>query len=67
MSDAATTCMRCQGQMEPIGEVSLMTGKHSGAAKLIFGQLAELDERPWALSASRCDTCHMVELHDTAQ
>ncbi len=67
MADSpGTKCLRCQGDMQEIGEVSLVTGKHSAAAKLLFGQLAEMDERPWALSAHRCSSCHLVELYDPA-
>jgi len=61
---ADAKCLRCQSDMMEVGEISLMTGKHSGAAKLFFGSLAEADERPWPVQVYTCTSCRWVELHD---
>jgi len=60
-------CLRCQGEMELSRHVSLVTGSHSAGAKLLFGQLAELDERPWPLDAYRCANCGHIELFDRSE
>ena len=36
-------------------------------AKLLFGQLAELNKRPWPLEAHRCTSCRHVELFDRSE
>ena len=41
-----------------------MTGAHSGMAKLVFGQWAELDERSWPVDVYRCARCGHLELFD---
>jgi hypothetical protein len=63
MSDApALKCLRCQTIMEDLGQVSLVTGGSSSAAKLFFGQLAEMQEKNWVVNALHCPACHHVEL-----
>ena len=58
-------CLRCQGALEDMGQVSLVTGGSSSAAKLFFGQLAEMQEKNWVVSALHCPACHHVELFHT--
>jgi len=53
--------------MTEIGEISLMTGKHSGTAKLFFGSLAEADERPWLVHVDKCTACGWVDLRDLSE
>jgi len=53
--------------MTEIGEISLMTGKHSGTAKLFFGSLAEADERPWPVHVDKCTACGWVDLRDLSE
>jgi hypothetical protein len=65
MSDASeVTCLRCQGVTECLGQLPLMTGGHSGMAKLFFGQWAEMDEGNWPVDVYRCTRCGHVELFD---
>ena len=60
-------CLRCQNEMRAVGQLSLVTGGHSAAAKLFFGQLAEMDEKNWPVNAYRCSNCGLVELYDVTQ
>ena len=66
MPDASTQvlCLRCQSPTECLGQLPLVTGRHSGAAKLIFGQWAELDEGSWPIDVYRCRHCGHLELFD---
>ena len=57
-------CVRCQGDVEHLGQVPLVTGSHSGAAKFWLGQWAEVDEKPWFIDVHRCRSCRHVELFD---
>jgi hypothetical protein len=50
--------------MQEIGEVSLVTGKHSGSAPFSFGQLAQAHEGTWPHPVYRCSKCRWVETHD---
>ncbi len=59
------TCTRCQSPTESLGTIDVVTGGSSGAAKLFFGQLAEMGEKNWALGAYRCTKCRHVEFFDT--
>ena len=53
--------------METVGQLSLVTGGHSAAAKLVFGQWAEMNERPWPVEVHRCTNCRCVEMFDRSQ
>ena len=65
MSDVTgMKCLRCQGAMAPLGQETLVTGGSSSAAKFFLGQLAEMQERNWVVSAYRCANCHHIELFD---
>ncbi len=68
MSDVtAMKCLRCQGELRPLGQESLVTGGSGAAAKFFLGQLAEMQEKNWVVSAYSCANCHHVVLFDTAQ
>jgi len=63
MSDTSELkCLRCQSGLVALGQESLVTGGSSAGAKFFFGQLAEMQERNWVVSAYRCPSCHHVEL-----
>jgi hypothetical protein len=65
MSDvSAMKCLRCQGELQPLGHETLVTGGSGPAAKFFFGQLAEMQEKNWVVSAYRCANCHHIELFD---
>ena len=67
MSDPnQVACLRCQGVTDCMGQLPLMTGGSSGAAKLFFGQWAELSEGHWPVDVYRCTHCGHVELFDLA-
>lgn len=68
MSDATgLKCLRCQGELAPLGQESLVTGGSGAAAKFFLGQLAEMQERNWIVNAYRCPNCHHLELFDAGQ
>jgi hypothetical protein len=68
MSDAAgLKCVRCQGELQPLGQESLVTGGSGATAKFFLGQLAEMQEKNWVVSAYRCANCHHIELFDPGQ
>jgi hypothetical protein len=68
MSDASIMkCLRCQGELQPLGQETLITGGSGAAAKFFLGQLAEMQEKNWVVSAYRCPNCHHIELSDTGQ
>jgi hypothetical protein len=50
--------------MQEIGEMSLVTGKHSGTAPFSFGQLAPAHEGTWLRREYRYSKCRWVETHD---
>jgi len=65
MSDvSAMMCLRCQGELQPLGHETLVTGGSGPAAKFFLGQLAEMQEKNWVVSAYRCANCHHIELFD---
>jgi hypothetical protein len=65
MSDpTALKCLRCQGELQPLGQESLVTGGTGAAANFFLGQLAEMQESKWVVSAYSCANCHHVELFD---
>ena len=65
MSDpTAVQCVRCQSATEHLGQLPLMTGKASNAAKFFFGQLAEMGEGHWDVDVFRCTKCGHVEMFD---
>ncbi len=65
MSDpTAVKCLRCQSETEHLGQLPLMTGKSSNAAKFFFGQLAEMGEGHWDVDVFRCAKCGHVEMFD---
>jgi len=59
---AEVKCLRCQNVMANLGQVSLVTGGHSAGAKLLFGQFAEMNEKPWPVDVYACSECLHVEL-----
>ena len=68
MSDApGLKCVRCPGELQPLGQESLVTGGSGPAAKFILGQLAEMQEKNWVVSAYRCVNCHHIELFDAEE
>ncbi len=68
MSDAPSLkCLRCQGELAPLGQETLVTGGSGPAAKFFLGQLAEMQEKNWIVSAYHCPNCHHVELFDAGQ
>ena len=65
MSDpTAVKCLRCQSETEHLGQLPLMTGKASNAAKFFFGQVAEMGEGHWDVDVFRCAKCGHVEMFD---
>jgi hypothetical protein len=60
--DPALKCVRCQSDLVALGQESLVTGGASAGAKFFLGQLAEMQEKNWVVSAYRCPSCHHVEL-----
>jgi hypothetical protein len=50
-----------------LGQESLVTGGSGAAAKFFLGQLAEMQEKNWVVSAYSCANCHHVELFDAGQ
>jgi hypothetical protein len=63
MSDAPQLkCIRCQSELQPLGQESLVTGGSSPAAKFFLGQLAEMQEKNFVVNAYLCPNCHHVEL-----
>ena len=65
MSDvSAMKCLRCQGELQPLGQETLVTGGSGAAAKFFLGQTAEMQEKNWVVSAYRCANCHHIELFD---
>ena len=68
MSDPSIMkCLRCQGALQPLGQESIVTGGSGATAKFFLGQLAEMQEKNWIVSAYSCANCHHVELFDAAQ
>jgi hypothetical protein len=68
MSDSAPMkCLRCQGELQPLGRESLVTGGSGPAAKFFLGQMAEMQEKNWVVNAFSCANCHHVELFDAGQ
>jgi hypothetical protein len=63
-TDNSVTCVRCQGQAPYFGHVPVVTRGSSGAAKVLFGQWAEVREANWQLDVYRCTQCGHVELFD---
>ena len=57
-------CLRCKLPTDYLGQLPLMTGRHSGMAKLVFGQWAELDESSWPIDVYRCRHCGHLEMFD---
>jgi hypothetical protein len=41
-----------------------VTGGSGPAAKFFLGQLADMQEKNWVVSAYRCANCHHIELFD---
>jgi hypothetical protein len=67
MSDVtAMKCLRCQGALQPLGQETLVTGGSSPSAKFFLGQLAEMQEKNWVVTAYSCANCHHIEMFDTA-
>jgi hypothetical protein len=65
MSDVnVVKCLRCQGETEHVGKLSLVTGASSAASKLIVGQLAEMGEKHWDVQVFRCTHCGHAEIFD---
>jgi hypothetical protein len=66
MSDdpSAVLCLRCKSATEALGQLPLMTGGSSAAAKFFFGQLAEMNEGKWLVDVYRCRHCGHVEMFD---
>ena len=60
----AVLCLRCQSPTDYLGHVKLMTGGSSGAAKILFGQWAELSEGHWPVDVYRCSRCGHLEMFD---
>lgn len=58
-----STCSRCGSRGGRRGHLSLRTGGSSGAAGLVFGQLAEAGERLVELATVTCPVCHHVDLY----
>jgi hypothetical protein len=57
-------CVRCHAPASWVGHIPVVIGGSSGAAKLLFGQLAELNERSWVIDAYRCSRCGHLEMFD---
>ena len=57
-------CVRCHAPASWVGHIPVVIGGSSSAAKLLFGQLAEMNERNWLIDASRCSRCGHLELFE---
>ncbi|MGA8015827.1 MAG: hypothetical protein WCB85_07920 [Candidatus Dormiibacterota bacterium] len=66
-SPPGVVCLRCQNPTAYLGKIPVVTGGSSGAAKLLFGQLAEVSERDWFIDAYRCTYCGHLEMFDLSQ
>jgi hypothetical protein len=54
---AVDLCLYCKVPLDNLGEHEIRTGGTSGAAKLFFGELAELGEEKLPLELSACPRC----------
>lgn len=61
---APKKCTVCQGETDFLGQVPVRTKGTGGAAKLFFGELAELGEEKWPIDIYRCKNCGHLELYD---
>ncbi len=54
------TCARCRSALHHIGLLPFRVGGTSGAAKLFFGEWAELGETKFTLDVLACPACRQV-------
>ncbi len=57
-----TRCGSCQTPLHHIGLLPFRVGGTSGAAKLFFGEWAELGESKFTLDVFACPACRQVTL-----
>jgi len=60
-------CSSCKGRIKFIGNQSIRVGGTGGAAKLFFGEFAELGEGKWPLDFYQCEVCGHIEMFDKTQ
>jgi hypothetical protein len=60
-------CLGCKTSLQYLGVENFMVGGSSGVAKLIFGQLAEMNEQHLQLYVFICPNCRRIELRAPEQ